>query len=94
MAPGNILPSNLWNRAILTEDKILHSVVGRVLLLKVTQLGQRKVEISGVVVSADVFKIDGVGIFQRELWYGPYGRLVEVGFNASVDGSRITYLLN
>ena len=94
LAPGNILPSNLWNRAILTEDKILHPVVGRVLPLKVTQLGQRKVEISGEVVSADGFKIDGGGIFQRELWYGPYGRLVEVGFNASVDGSRITYLLN
>ena len=94
LAPGNILPSNLWNRAILTKDKILHPVIGRVLPLKVTQLGQRKVEVSGEVVSADGFKIDGGGIFQRELWYGPYGRLVEVGFNASVDGSRITYRLN
>ncbi len=94
LAPGNIFPSNLWNRAILTEDKILHPVVGRVLPLEVTQLGQRKVEISGEVVSADGFKIDGGGIFQRELWYGPYGRLVEVGFNASVDGSRIIYRLN
>ena len=94
LAPGNILPSNLWNRAILTEDKILHPVVGRVLPLQVTQLGQRDVEISGEVVSADGFKIDGGGQFQRELWYGPDGRLVEVGFNASRDGSRITYRLN
>ena len=24
LCDGDILPSNLWNRAILTEDKILH----------------------------------------------------------------------
>ena len=94
LAPGNLLPSNLWNRAILTEDRILHPVVGRVLPLTVTELGRRDVEISDGVISADGFKIDGGGQFQRELWYSPDGRLVEVGFNAPRDGSRITYRLN
>jgi hypothetical protein len=95
LAPGDILPSNLWNRAILTEDKILHPIMGRVLPLKVTPLGIRDIEMgSGNSISADGFKIDGGGVFQRELWYSPDGRLVEVGFDAPKDGSRIMYRLN
>lgn len=95
LAPGDILPSNLWNRAILTEDKILHPIMGRVLPLEVTPLGRRDIEMgSGNSISADGFKIDGGGVFQRELWYSPDGRLVEVGFDAPKDGSRIMYRLN
>ena len=94
-APTDILPSNLWNRAILKEDKILHPILGRVLPLTVTKLGLRAVEVPGnATVKAEGFKIDGGIEFQRELWYGPDGRLVEVGFNAPQDGSRITYRLN
>ena len=95
LAPGDILPSNLWNRAILTEDKILHPIVGRVLPLKVMPLGMRDIEI-GIRKSilAEGFRIDGGGEFQRELWYSPDGRLVEVGFDAPKDGSRILYRLN
>ncbi|PPR62564.1 MAG: hypothetical protein CFH10_00782 [Alphaproteobacteria bacterium MarineAlpha4_Bin2] len=95
LASGDILPSNLWNRAILSKDKILHPILGKVLPLTVTKLGERDVEVpgSGSIV-AEGFKIDGGGQFQRELWYAPGGRLVEVGFNAPRDGSRITYRLN
>ena len=95
LAPGDILPSNLWNRAILTEDKILHPIVGRVLPLKVMPLGMRDIEIGiGKSILAEGFRIDGGGEFQRELWYSPDGRLVEVGFDAPKDGSRILYRLN
>jgi hypothetical protein len=95
LAPGDILPSDLWNRAILTEDKILHPIMGRVLPLEVTSLGKRKIKIGKEkLILAEGFKIDGGGEFQRELWYSPDGRLVEVGFDAPKDGSRITYHLN
>ena len=95
LAPGNILPSNLWNRAILTDDKILHPIMGRVLPLKVMPLGKRDIEIGGgESIPAEGFKIDGGGEFQRELWYSPDGCLVEVGFDAPKDGSRILYRLN
>ena len=43
LAPGDILPSNLWNRAILTEDN-LHPILGKVLPLEVTKLGKREIE--------------------------------------------------
>ena len=48
LAPGDILPSNLWNRAILTEDKILHPILGKVLPLEVTKLGKREIETEGM----------------------------------------------
>ncbi len=95
LAPGDILPSNLWNRAILTEDKILDPIVGRVLPLKVMPLGMRGIESGiGKSILAEGFRIDGGGEFQRELWYSPDGRLVAVGFDAPKDGSRILYRLN
>jgi hypothetical protein len=95
LAPGDILPSNLWNRAILTEDKVLHPFMGRVLPLKVIPLGTRDIELGNdKSIPAEGFKIDGGGVFQRELWYSPDGRLVEVGFDAPEDGSRIMYRLN
>jgi hypothetical protein len=94
LAPGDILPSNLWNRAILTEDKILHPIMGRVLPLEVTPLGTRDIELGNdKSVPAEGFKIDAGEVFQRELWYSPDGRLVEVGFDAPIDGSRIMYRL-
>ena len=95
LAPGDILPSNLWNRAILTEKKILHPIMGRVLPLKVMPLGMRDIEIgAGKSILAEGFKIDDGGEFKRELWYSPDGRLVEVRFDAPKDGSRILYRLN
>ena len=94
LTPGDILPSNLWNRAILTEDRIVHPIVGRVLSLKVIPLGKRDIEIGRVEsIQAEGFKIDGGGEFQRELWHRPDGRLVEVGFYSPKDGSRILYSL-
>jgi hypothetical protein len=95
LAPGDILPSNLWNRAIVNEDKMLHPIMGRVLPLKVSPLGTRNIEIGNdKFIPAEGFEINGGGEFQRELWYSPDGRLVEVGFDAPKDGSRIMYRLN
>jgi len=95
LAPGDILPSNLWNRAILTEDKILHPILGEVLPLEVTKLGKREIKTENVgTIATEGFKIVGGEIFQREVWYSKDGRLIEVGFNTPLDGSRITYKLD
>ena len=95
LAPGDILPSNLWNRAILTEDKILHPISGKVLPLEVTKLGKRGIETEGDgTISVEGFKIVGGEEFEREVWYSKDGRLIEVGFNSPLDGSRITYKLD
>lgn len=92
---GDLIPSNLWNRAILSQDKILHPILGRIMPLEVTRLGDRAVPVNGgEAVHAEGFEIAAGKDFRRELWYGPDGRLVEVGFNAPRDGSRITYRLN
>jgi hypothetical protein len=94
LASGNLLPSNLWNRAILDSDKILHPILGRILPLKVSELGTKEIPVAfGMKVTADGFVIEGGEEFRRELWYGRDGRLMEVGFNAPKDGSRITYRL-
>ena len=95
LAPGDILPSNLWNRAILKEDKILHPILGEILPLVVTELGVREIETEVYgKLSVEGFKLVGGEIFQREVWYSNDGRLIEVGFNTPLDGSRITYKLD
>ena len=95
LAPGDILPSNLWNRAILKKDKILHPILGQVLPLKVTDLGMREIEADGFgKIPVEGFELVGGEIFQREVWYSKDGRLIEVGFNTPLDGSRITYKLD
>ena len=79
LAPGDILPSNLWNRAILTEDKILHPILGQVLPLEVTKLGKREIETEGDgTISVEGFKIVGGEEFEREVWYSKDGRLIEL----------------
>lgn len=95
LAPPDIIPSNLWNRAVLTREKILHPILGEVMPLKVKRLGDRAVPVNGAgEVPAEGFEIAAGAEFRRELWYGPDGRLVEVGFNTPLDGSRIIYRLN
>lgn len=95
LAPGNLLPSNLWNRDLLKFDKFLHPILGKIMPLKVSELGKREADtVGGEKLAVEGFVIEGGKDFRRELWYGADGRLIEVGFNAPKDGSRITYRLN
>jgi len=93
LAPGDILPSNLWNPDVLSRDKFLHPILGKVMPLEVEKLGSREVAVNGSgKVTADGFLIASGEAFRRNLWFGDRGELVSVMWQAS-DGSTITYHL-
>lgn len=91
VAPGKSIPSSLWHLGILrarTDDRLLHTITGRLLPITVTELGSREIETASGPVAAEGYIVDSQPDFHRELWYDETGLLVAAGLTGA-DGSSV-----
>lgn len=88
--PGNgLLPASLWNDDILKSRKLLNTIDGRVMNVRVTDLGVQPVPVRDGQLSAHHYRISGD--LERDIWYDDQGNLAHVSFTAD-DGSTVTYI--
>jgi hypothetical protein len=84
--PGNLIPTTLWNSAVVEQKSVLETVKGRERMCQVTQKGIENVKLPVGSVSARHFVF--TGDFSREAWYDDQGVLVASQMEAK-DGSII-----
>ncbi|HEY3148335.1 MAG TPA: DUF6134 family protein [Dongiaceae bacterium] len=84
--PGNLIPTTLWNSAVVEQSSALETVKGRERSFTVAQKGIEKVKLPVGDVSARHFVF--TGDFSREAWYDDSGVLVASQMEAK-DGSVI-----
>jgi hypothetical protein len=84
----NIVPTSLWNPAILRQSVALDSVDGKLVPITVVDDGMENITSPGR--PAHHFTINGH--FKQDVWYDEQGRLVHAQF-VGTDGSIITYEL-
>ncbi|HET6160750.1 MAG TPA: DUF6134 family protein [Dongiaceae bacterium] len=84
--PGNLIPTTLWNSAVVEQSSVLETVKGRERSFSLKQKGVEKVKLPVGEVSARHFVF--TGDFKREAWYDESGVLVASQMEAK-DGSII-----
>ena len=84
--PGNLIPTTLWNSAVVEQSSVLETVKGRERTFTVSQKGIEKVKLPVGDVSARHFVFSGD--FSREVWYDDSGVMVASQMEAK-DGSII-----
>lgn len=86
---NGLLPASLWNEDTVRSKKLLNTIDGQVMAVRVADLGNEKVETRSGAVTGHHYKISG-GL-ERDLWYDDAGNLARVSFKAD-DGSTVTYV--
>jgi hypothetical protein len=84
--PGSLVPSTLWNSAVVEHSSVLETTKGRERTFTVTQKGIEQLTLPIGTVSARHFVF--TGNFRREAWYDESGVLVAAEMEAK-DGSII-----
>jgi hypothetical protein len=84
--PGSLIPTTLWNSAVVEQSSALETVKGRERTFQVSQKGTEKVKLPIGDVAARHFVFSGD--FSREAWYDDSGVLVASQMEAK-DGSII-----
>jgi len=84
--PGNLIPTTLWNSAVVEHNSVLETTKGRERSFTVAQKGIEKVKLPVGEVAARHFIF--TGSFSREAWYDDSGVLVASEMTAK-DGSII-----
>jgi hypothetical protein len=84
--PGNLIPTTLWNSAVVEHSSVLETVKGREREVEVKAVGAERVKLPIGAVSARHFVFSGE--FNREAWYDESGVLVASQMEAK-DGSII-----
>jgi Family of unknown function (DUF6134) len=84
--PGHLLPSTLWNSAVVEHAAVLETTRGRERTFSVAQKGLEPVKLPFGSVNARHFVFSGQ--FKREVWYDESGVLV-AGQMEAKDGSII-----
>lgn len=88
-ASKGVLPASLWNDDIVRSGKLLNTVDGKMMKVRVADLGMENVKTRRGAVSAHHFRLSGD--LARDLWYDADGNLAQVAFKAD-DGSTVTYI--
>lgn len=84
--PGHLIPTTLWNSAVIEHASVLETTKGRERTFTVTQKGVEQVSLPFGTVRARHFVF--TGNFNREAWYDETGVLVAAQMEAK-DGSII-----
>ena len=83
------LPASLWNDDIVRAGKLMNTIDGKIMTVRVADLGMENVPVKGGKVNAHHYRLSG-GL-ARDLWYDGDGNLARVVFKAD-DGSTVTYI--
>lgn len=83
------LPASLWNDGILRKGKLMNTIDGEIMAIRVADLGTENVSTKRGKVPAHHYRVSG-GL-ERDLWYDAEGNLAKVAFKAD-DGSLVTYI--
>ncbi|MDH5187885.1 MAG: DUF6134 family protein [Rhodospirillaceae bacterium] len=89
-APATSIPASLWNKEIISQSRLLNTLDGKIMKVKIDNLGVETVPSNGGNEQATHYKISGE--LTRELWFNANGDLVRVRFPAD-DKSEIIYAL-
>lgn len=84
-----LLPASLWNEDIVRSSKLVNTVDGKTMSVRVTDMGSETVPLKRGKITAHHYRLSG-GL-QRDLWFDPDGNLAHVSFTAD-DGSTVTYV--
>jgi hypothetical protein len=91
-APGGLIPTSLWNPAIVRQVVLLGTLRGDAMPTQVTPMGSSAIAVPGGEVAADGFLVDASPDYKRWVWYDGSGRLVAVRL-VGRDGSAVRYRL-
>lgn len=83
------LPASLWNNDIVRSQKLMNTIDGRMMKVRVADLGAEMVETRRGAVTAHHYRMSGD--LARDLWYDADGNLAQVAFKAE-DGSTVMYI--
>jgi hypothetical protein len=89
---ADLIPTSLWNAAVRRSKRLLNSLDGSEMPVRVGPLGRETLSVQGHPLSADGFLIDGGPEFTRWVWFDGRGRLVAVRLHGR-DGSLVDYKL-
>ncbi|MDZ4139844.1 MAG: DUF6134 family protein, partial [Erythrobacter sp.] len=83
------LPASLWSNDIAGQTRLLNTIDGHVMAVKVADLGAEQVQVAGGKVKAEHYRISGE--LARDVWYDDAGLLARLVMTAD-DGSIVTYV--
>jgi len=87
---GNgVLPASLWNIDAMHNGKLLNTIDGTIMPVRVSDLGAEAVTVKSGQINAHHFRLSK-GL-NRDLWFDNEGNLARVAFKAD-DGSTVTYI--
>jgi len=87
---GNgVLPASLWNIDAMHDGKLLNTVDGTIMPVRVSDLGAETIPVKGGQIKAHHYRLSQ-GL-SRDLWFDNEGNLARVAFKAD-DGSTVTYV--
>jgi len=84
-----VLPASLWNDDIVRSGKLMNTVDGTIMNVRVADLGTETVNTKRGAVPAHHYQVSGD--LARDLWYDANGNLAQVAFRAD-DGSTVMYI--
>ena len=83
------LPASLWNDDIVRSGKLMNTIDGTIMSIRVADLGSETVMTKRGQVSTHHYRLSG-GL-ARDVWYDSEGNLAQVMFKAD-DGSTVMYI--
>lgn len=84
------VPASLWNEVIVKRNTVVDTVNGKLLSMKVADLGDETIMVAGEPVAAHHYRLSGE--YNRDVWYDKKdGSLLKVSFKGP-DGSDLEYV--
>jgi len=90
MGASSILPASLWNAKTISATKVVNTIDGKLMSIRVRKIGTEAIATGHGSINADHYRIEG-GL-ARDVWYAADGTLAKVAFTGD-DGSRVEYRL-
>lgn len=88
--PAGVIPTSYWNPATLRQQTLLNTQTGKLMNVRIVDLGADRIYADGQMIPARHYRMDGD--LRLELWYDDAERLARVRFKAENDGSVIDYV--
>lgn len=86
---AELLPASLWGDEVSAATRLLNTVDGRTMAVRVADLGTETVDTGHGAVPAHHYRI--TGDLDRDVWYDDDGLLARLVMTAD-DGSTVTYV--